>query len=341
MYRNVLCLVLGLIIGIQLTDLFEYFQLTDSGFGSTAITKIEAEEATPQLLTEQELSNWLYNETRVLCMVLTMPQNHESKASRVKRTWGKRCNKLIFISSQADLELGAIDMGVPEGRSNLYPKIRKAMAYVYKNYGEDYDWFLKADDDTFVIMENLRYFLYPYDPEAALYFGHKFRTSFPQGYMSGGAGYVLSRDALRRLNLFALNNTEFCPLNQGSEDRQIGYCLRNVGVVAGDSRDEEGRERFMPMGLRNLLPSFPADGWWPKTTFYAPQSEDVCSNTAISSHYVKSHEFDMFEFLVYRLKVFGVSGFQKSLPYRLDAKQLENQMQYWSKAKTTNSKKIF
>jgi len=105
MYRNVLCLALGLIIGIRLTDFFEYLQLTETYFGSTAITQLE-DEATPQQPTEEELARWLYNETRVLCMVLTMPKNHQSRVKRVKATWGRRCNKLVFISSQEDSELG-------------------------------------------------------------------------------------------------------------------------------------------------------------------------------------------------------------------------------------------
>jgi len=147
MYRNVLCLALGLIIGIRLTDFFEYLQLTETYFGSTAITQLE-DEATPQQPTEEELARWLYNETRVLCMVLTMPKNHQSRVKRVRATWGRRCNKLVFISSQEDSELGAIDVGVPEDRNNLYLKMRKALEYVYQNYVEDYDWFLKADDDT-------------------------------------------------------------------------------------------------------------------------------------------------------------------------------------------------
>ena len=30
-----------------------------------------------------------------------MPENHNTKAKTVKATWGKRCNVLVFISSEA------------------------------------------------------------------------------------------------------------------------------------------------------------------------------------------------------------------------------------------------
>ena len=42
----------------------------------------------------------LASQVRILCWIMTQPENHYKKAIHVKRTWGKRCNKLIFISSE-------------------------------------------------------------------------------------------------------------------------------------------------------------------------------------------------------------------------------------------------
>jgi len=42
----------------------------------------------------------LAKEVRVLCWVMTSPSNIDKKAVHVKATWGKRCNILLFISSE-------------------------------------------------------------------------------------------------------------------------------------------------------------------------------------------------------------------------------------------------
>lgn len=96
----------------------------------------------------KNISKFLEKEVRILCWIMTCPENHKSKARHVQETWGKRCNKLIFISSEYDEKLGSISFNVSEERMQLWDKTKQAFEYIYNNYKDKYDWVLKADDDT-------------------------------------------------------------------------------------------------------------------------------------------------------------------------------------------------
>ena len=80
-------------------------------------------------LEEEEQAQGLTKGVRVLCWIMTGPANHKTKAAHVKATWGRRCNTLLFMSSQEDAELGSIGLGVPEGHDNLWAKTREAFRY--------------------------------------------------------------------------------------------------------------------------------------------------------------------------------------------------------------------
>ena len=48
--------------------------------------------------------------------------------------------------------------------------------FAYKEYLDKADWFMKVDDDTYVIMENLRYMLTSHVTTEPVYFGHHFKV---------------------------------------------------------------------------------------------------------------------------------------------------------------------
>lgn len=250
----------------------------------------------------------LYEQVRVVCWVMTSPETHQKKGIHVKATWGKRCNKLIFMSSQNDTKLGAIDVGAGDGRDHLWGKTKASFKYLYDHHLNDYDWFFKADDDTYTVMENMRYMLSAYDPSLPIYFGSRFKKFSKQGYMSGGGGYVLSREALKLFVEQALPNPKKCKESHtGAEDAEMGKCLNNVGVMAGDSRDSLGRGRFFPFTpTTHLMGGVPK--WYLDYVYYKPDTGlDCCSDTAVTFHYVDTNKMYMLEYLVYHLRPYGIA----------------------------------
>ena len=85
------------------------------------------------------------------------------------------------------------------GRHHLTAKTMIGFRTAYQEYNSDIDWFFKADDDTYVIVENLRYVLSLFDPEEPHYIGWKSFDNLAHGYNSGGAGYALSKAAVKLL----------------------------------------------------------------------------------------------------------------------------------------------
>lgn len=72
-------------------------------------------------------------------------------------------------------------------------------------------------------MENMRLMLSHYNASEPLYFGCRFKPYVKQGYMSGGAGYILSKEALKRLVENGFTDKKACRRdNGGAEDVEMG-----------------------------------------------------------------------------------------------------------------------
>ncbi|KAH8418775.1 hypothetical protein KR222_002162 [Zaprionus bogoriensis] len=261
---------------------------------------------------DDSIARRLAREVRILCLVLTHPHQYEKVVRSIRQTWGRRCNKLIVFSSRRQASVPGVHtvaLNISEGYNLLWGKTKAAFRHVYKHHLHEADWFFKADDDTYAIIDNMRHLLHAHSPDEAVYFGCNFVYSNKVSYMSGGAGYVLSREALRRLVEQGFRSPVCNSQQVGTEDYEMGVCLASCGVVAGDSRDAHERHRFLALTLEHfMIPGRLGKDFWLYNflRYTLKEGLECCSNYAITIHYVVYYKMYFFDFLLYDMRPYGI-----------------------------------
>lgn len=165
----------------------------------------------PTFLREE----YLYKKM-VFVGVLTQQTYLATRAKYLYETWGKEIDGLAFFVGEdcvvpPDLEyLPIIKLkGIPD---NVYPPLKKTFAvmqYMYDNYLNQFNWFIRADDDMYVRTKQLKELLVNMLPYEKVYLGRagtgrkddldRLSLLSHERYCMGGPGIVLSMGALREL----------------------------------------------------------------------------------------------------------------------------------------------
>ena len=96
-------------------------------------------------------------------------------------------------------------------------------------------------------MDNLREFISDKNASLPVTYGHDFKPYVEKGFHSGGAGYLLSKEAFQRFGKKLNGNRDWDYI--GAEDVDVARALRNLQVYPEKSLDSKGRERFHPFDI--------------------------------------------------------------------------------------------
>ena len=238
---------------------------------------------------------------RLLCMVITTPENYLSKAVHVAATWASHCSRLVFVSDDSQPgtirpeHLNIIQLPGVAGRERLWQKVSAGLVSVWQRYQEELDFLIKADDDTFMVLDNLRYLLSGLEAGREFVVGH-LQHDRGVSYLSGGSGYVISKPALRHLVEAGLDpqGDYLCrlphPFGQEieiypNEDLQLGKCAFLLSIELLNS-EISGESTFFPFQIeRHLVRDLRLDWWLERTE----ECQDCVSPYLVSMHYVPPH----------------------------------------------------
>ncbi|EGD74071.1 hypothetical protein PTSG_05763 [Salpingoeca rosetta] len=241
---------------------------------------------------------------KIFCWIMTNPKNHDTKAVTVRDTWARHCDKLVFVTTKRHpgLDVWIARLDQEESRDMLWAKSKQAWIRAYRRELNGYDWFIRGDDDTFMMMDNLREFLDDKSPEDLHYFGRYFLGHFNEKrvpFYSGGSGTILSRGALRKLGrAVSQGKPIFNDWNTFADDMELGISMKRIGVPAVESLDAEGRNLFIALGLdaeRSARKSDDPNNWYWKYCPTAKEGKECCSTRWLGTHYVTPDEMRSLE----------------------------------------------
>jgi glycoprotein-N-acetylgalactosamine 3-beta-galactosyltransferase len=122
-------------------------------------------------------------------LILTSPQYFLTRTKAVNATWGPRCDRYFFITEYPGNNMTSEQINfakqipiasiknIRAGYDHLTQKSTLAFLFAHEKYFNDFDWFVKADDDTYLIVENLKSFLSEKNSAEPFTFGYDFKVN--------------------------------------------------------------------------------------------------------------------------------------------------------------------
>jgi hypothetical protein len=169
-----------------------------------------------------------YQRIKLCYIILTCKKNLHTKAKWQKETCFRNTDKkdCYFLSCESEGE-NIYGWNTADDYASCIDKYIK----FFQNMNLDYDWYMFIDDDTFVFPKRIEQYLPTLEKSEPIYFG--FRWSHIEGlrYMSGGAGFFLTKSTYNMLRgyLSVNENTLLrCKEQPVNGDVTVGVWIREI-----------------------------------------------------------------------------------------------------------------
>lgn len=174
-----------------------------------------------------------------------------TRGMAIYQTWSESIDgRVVFFVSENTNYTGTLPIIRLRGISdNSYPpqkKVFKMLKYIYNNFVEDFEWFIRADDDVYIKGRMLATLLRSIDSRNLVYMGqpgkgipeeHGKLGLIGEGhYCIGGPGVIFSHKVLSGL----VRGLDKCQRNVVTfhEDTELGRCVQqNLGISCTVARE--------------------------------------------------------------------------------------------------------
>ena len=230
--RDCLLLLAGLIVGYKVTLFLKTNQCH--------LTYIK--DFRPRTLKNEVQFN---NRQFIFVGVMTAKIFLQTRAQAVFDTWGRNvAGNLTFFSSQTHNKSRIPVISLPDV-DDSYPPLKKSLMmvkYIHDHHIDDYEWFMRADDDVYIRNDKLVRLLRSLNSSDDIYLGQagtgakkeKGMLNLLPGdnYCMGGPGVVFSRSVLKKV----VPHIEHCllkaPKSHMHEDTELGRCIKRYAGIS-------------------------------------------------------------------------------------------------------------
>lgn len=170
--------------------------------------------------------------------VMTAQKYLDTRARASYETWGQSIpGKMSFFSRAGSTSNYPIPLVSLAGVDDSYPPQKKSfmmLKYMYDNYVDKFEWFMRVDDDVYIKPDKLEIFLRSINSSKPQFIGQAglgnkdefglLSLDYDENFCMGGPGITMSRETLR----LVVPHISSCLKNLYSthEDVEIGRCVK-------------------------------------------------------------------------------------------------------------------